>query len=236
MQVMRTSCWTLIALAACCMSGCIEAPPKQSRWDNAQKKTTSATADQQQEKDDGRSGENYDRDISEVPPAWDPKGAPSRSPADQKTEWKVGDKPRASSTEPAKPPRPRINLDDLKSGDVLPGSEFNKFFPQQEGEWDLVYKQEKQGFALASLRRDGEELALLSITDLRSNPEAAEKYVDSTGEIKGYPTAEIGSKGLGMLVGSRFQVQVRSESDDFTARDRAEWIRRFDLEGLEGLK
>lgn len=227
---------TLIALAACCVLGCMDAPPKQSRWDNAQKKTSSATADRKREKPDDRSRDGYDRDVSEEPPAWDPKGTSSRSAADQKTEWKVGDKPRSSATEPVKPPKPKINLDDLKSGEVLPGSEFNKFFPQQEGEWDLVYKQEKQGFALASLRRKGDELALLSITDLRSNPDAAEKYLDAADEIKGYPTAEIGSKGLGVLVGARFQVQVRSESDDFTARDRADWIRRFDLEGLEELK
>ena len=119
---------------------------------------------------------------------------------------------------------------------MLPGGELNKFFPQEEGKWDLVYKQEKAGFVLVSLRSGGEELALLSITDLRSNPEAAEKYLQPSGEVNGYPATAIGSKGLGILVGARFQVQVRSESDEFTASDRAEWIGRFNLKGLEDLE
>lgn len=228
MLVKGTYGCVLIALAACCASGCNDAPSNPSRWEKAQQESTGTTTAQRPEKSDS--------DVSETPPAWNAGGTPAPSTAEQETDWKVGGKSRSSSTEPAKPRPPQINMEDLKTGDVLPGGKFNKFFPQQEGEWDLVYKQEKQGFALASLRRGGEELAQLSITDLRSNPEAAEKYLQPAGEIQGYPTAAIGSKGLGVLVGARFQIQVRSATDTFTPRDREEWVGRFDLKGLEGLK
>ncbi len=220
--------WALIALAACSTSGCYDASPKASRWDKAHDENTRTSTDHLREK----SG----NDLAKDAPPWNPGGAPSADSPSQKTDWKVGDKSHPSGSEPSKPRPPKINMNDLKSGELLPGGELNKFFPQQEGKWDLVYKQEKPGFVLVSLRRSGEELALLSITDLRSNPEAAEKYLQPSGEIDGYPTIAIGSKGLGLLVGTRFQVQVRSESDDFTASDRAEWTGRFDLKGLEDLK
>ena len=40
----------------------------------------------------------------------------------------------------------------------------------------MVAKQEKKGFAQYSLRLGGEEIAQLSVTDLRSNPQAAVKF------------------------------------------------------------
>lgn len=221
-------CSAHIVLAVCYTLGCSRAPSKVAPWETSQQRSDGVATE--------RPSESYDSDVSKEPPAWHPEGAPAPTTPQPETNWKVGDKSRSSSSEPAKPNPSKIDLEGLKTGEVLPGGEFNKFFPRQEGDWDLVYKQEKKGFALASLQRGGEERAFLSVTDLRSNPEAAEKYLQPSGEIQGYPSAEIGSNGLGVLVGGRFQVQVRSASPDFTAGDRAEWIRRFDLQGLEKLK
>ena len=58
------------------------------------------------------------------------------------------------------------------SEDALPGKVFNKFFPKQEEGYSIVFKQEKPGFAQAALEKDGEELAMFSIFDTESNPDA----------------------------------------------------------------
>jgi hypothetical protein len=122
------------------------------------------------------------------------------------------------------------------SAESLPGSAFNKFFPKSGKGFDIVYTQEKEGFAEAKLKKDGDEIATLSISDTINNPSAAEKYKDSTETLAGYPVAEIGSKGTGILVADRFQVQVRSTVDDFEQGDREFWIQEFDLDDLAKLK
>ena len=120
--------------------------------------------------------------------------------------------------------------------EAVAGGEFNKFFPASNDEYDVVYTQEKSGFAEAVLKHGGEDVATLAIFDTASNPEAAEKYAASSKEIEGYPALAIGNTGLGILVAERFQVQVRSKTDAFTADDRETWLGEFDLSGLAGLK
>jgi hypothetical protein len=117
----------------------------------------------------------------------------------------------------------------------VPGSAFNKLFPKAEGGFDLVYTQEKEGFAQAKLEKDGQEVATLSISDTATNPDAVSKYQQSREKIAGYPAVEVGNLGTGILVADRFQVQVRSKDDTFTQSDRAAWIARFDLDGLARL-
>jgi hypothetical protein len=116
------------------------------------------------------------------------------------------------------------------------GSAFNRFFPKPAAPFDLVYKQEKTGFAQASLQQNGREVALLSISDTVSNPEAQQKYQGSGKTLAGYPVAAIGSQGTGLLVANRYQVQVRSMSPSFSPADREEWLQRFDLNGLSQLR
>lgn len=118
------------------------------------------------------------------------------------------------------------------SESALPGSTFNKFFPKQEGDIDIVFKQEKDGFAQASLHRDDEPIAMLSISDTRNNPTAREKYADTQEKIAGYP-AVVRENTTSALVADRFQVQIQSEGDALTADDRAKWLEQFDLAGLE---
>jgi hypothetical protein len=116
------------------------------------------------------------------------------------------------------------------------GSSFNRFFPRGGGEYNVVYKQEKTGFAQASLKRGGKEVATLSVSDTTSNPEAAAKYRSSSEMLQSYPIVAIGSQGTGVLVADRFQVQVRSVDPSFSPADRKEWLGKFDLPGLAQLR
>jgi hypothetical protein len=116
------------------------------------------------------------------------------------------------------------------------GSAFNRFFPKVEAPFDLVYKQEKTGFVEASLKHEGTEVALLTISDTKNNPEAAEKYKESTDKLGEYPLAPVGSKGTGLLVAERYQVQVRSMHESFTEEVRKAWLEKFDLSGLSELQ
>ena len=121
------------------------------------------------------------------------------------------------------------------SKEALPGSAFNKFFPKAEAPWDLTYKQEKQGTAIASLKKDGKEVATLTVFDTVSEPEVAKEYKESTEALAGYPFVAKGAKGSAVLVANRFQVQVRSMDNSFGEDDRKEWIKKFDLDGISKL-
>jgi hypothetical protein len=118
----------------------------------------------------------------------------------------------------------------------VPGSQFNKLFPKSEGDFELVYTQEKVGFVEAKLNKKGEEAATLAISDTATNPSAAEKYKTASKKIGGYPAVAVGDNGTAILVADRFQVQIRSKQDSFTASDRETWLTKFDLAGLAVLK
>ncbi|MBV8559106.1 MAG: hypothetical protein JO116_26495 [Planctomycetaceae bacterium] len=121
------------------------------------------------------------------------------------------------------------------SKEAVAGGEFNKMFPKASGDYAIIYTQEKPGFAQADLNRQGSTVATLSIFDTVSNPEAAQDYRDATTQLGGYPLIDIGSKGTGVLVGNRFQVQVRSKDANFSKNDREDWLKKFDLANLESL-
>ena len=119
--------------------------------------------------------------------------------------------------------------------EALAGSAFNKFFPKAESPWDLTYKQEKQGTAIASLKKDGKEVATLTVFDTVSEPDVAKDYKESTEALAGCPLVAKGSKGTAILVANRFQVQVRSMDNSFGEDDRKEWLKKFDLDGIAKL-
>lgn len=121
------------------------------------------------------------------------------------------------------------------STDAYEGSTFNKFFPKAESPYDLVYKQEKKGTAIADLKMDGKPVATLTIFDTVSNPDAVAEYKESTQALGGFPLVAKGAKGTAVLVNRRFQVQVRSTDDAFTEDDRKTWLKKFDLFGLADL-
>jgi hypothetical protein len=120
--------------------------------------------------------------------------------------------------------------------DATQGSNFNKFFPPASQGFDRVYTQEKKGFAEAKLKKEGKDVALLSISDTSSTPSAAAKYRNSTKKIGGYPAVEIGNTQTGILVGDRYQVKVISRDPSFTPNDREDWLERFNLNGLAQLQ
>lgn len=115
------------------------------------------------------------------------------------------------------------------------GSEFNKVFPSASGGYQRVYTQEKKGFAEAKLKKDGKDVAMLSISDTTSTPETAAKFSKSTKKIGGYPAVEQGKTQTAILVG-KYQVKVLSRISSFTASDRADWLKKFNLNALAKLK
>ncbi|MEL7417551.1 MAG: hypothetical protein AAGK10_03050 [Cyanobacteria bacterium J06555_3] len=117
------------------------------------------------------------------------------------------------------------------------GSAFNRYFPDSSSEYDRVYSQEKKGFAQAKLKKDGAEIAVLSISDILDSPSnSASKFQDSTEKISGYPAINQGKTATAILVGDRYQVKIRSKDAAFDAGDRAKWLGKFDLRGLSKLK
>jgi len=119
--------------------------------------------------------------------------------------------------------------------DAEQGGSFNQFFPRSVEGFEIVPAQEKKGFAEYKVNRDGKNVAVLSINDTTSNPEAAAKYKGSSLTIAGYPAIEQGKNITGVLVGDRYQVKVQSRDESFTKADRATWIEKFNLSGLENL-
>jgi hypothetical protein len=120
--------------------------------------------------------------------------------------------------------------------EAVAGSEFNKFFPEDQDDYNVIYTQEKEGFAQAQLQFKGVEVATLSISDTANNPSALEKFQQSSTEVAGYPAAAVGELGTAILIADRFQVQIRSKDASFTAADREAWMEQFDLAGLAALK
>lgn len=118
------------------------------------------------------------------------------------------------------------------SPEAKAGGEFNRFFPQSK---DVVFSQEKRGFAQAKLKQDGKEMATLSIVDLNGNSAAIAKYEDSLETLGGYPVVEVGSTGTGLLINNRFQVKVLSRDPSFGSSDRRLWLEQFDLAGIENM-
>lgn len=115
------------------------------------------------------------------------------------------------------------------------GSSFNQFFPEASGGFERVYTQEKKGFAEAKLKKDGKDVAMLSISDTSSLPNAAAKYEQATEDIAGYPSVEVGSTQTAILVADRYQVKVLSRDPSFDQGQRQSWIQKFQLSELAQL-
>ena len=114
------------------------------------------------------------------------------------------------------------------------GGEFNKFFPAAGDGYERVFTQEKKGFAEAKLKKDGQDLATLAVFDTSSTPATATSYSNSTTQIAGYPAREIGNTQTAILVNNRYQVKVLSTV--LTPSERADWIEKFNLDGIASLK
>ncbi|MFM7407233.1 MAG: hypothetical protein ACKO3K_11360 [Cuspidothrix sp.] len=115
------------------------------------------------------------------------------------------------------------------------GSKLNDFFPTGGDGYDRVFTQEKKGFSGANLKKGGKVVAELAISDTSSTPATASKFANSTKKIGGYAAVEMGKTQTSVLV-NKYQVKVISKSPSFTSSDRAAWIEKFNLSGLESLK
>ena len=119
------------------------------------------------------------------------------------------------------------------TGKVVEGGSFNKLFPKDEAGSNVVFSQEKKGYAQAILEQNKKKVATLNISDIAANPEAIQKYAGASKKIAGYPAVAVGSQGTAILVGNRFQVQVRSEANtSFSEQDRENWLAKFKLDEL----
>jgi hypothetical protein len=120
----------------------------------------------------------------------------------------------------------------------IPGSEFNKFFPNPPEGFQRVFTQEKDGFAEAKLKQNNQDVALLSISDILNNTKAVNKFRESSETLPGFPTIKMAKQGTGgttILVGDRFQVKVLSINSQLTEDNRKVILTQFDLNGLAGL-
>ncbi len=118
------------------------------------------------------------------------------------------------------------------SAEAVAGSAFNTTFPKPDAGFNVVFTQEKTGFAQAKLVKEGQDVATLAVSDTRNNPEALDKFKDADGRLEGYPVVDVGEMGTAMLVADRYQVQVRSIDANFDKFQREDWLKKFDLANL----
>ncbi len=116
------------------------------------------------------------------------------------------------------------------------GGSFNKFFPKTESGFEMIASQEKTGFAEYKLKKGGKDLAMIAISDVANNPQAADKFKTATKKIGGFPAVDQGSTATAVLVGGRFQVKVLSRDASFTKANREEWLNKVNLAGLAAMK
>jgi hypothetical protein len=145
------------------------------------------------------------------------------------------DKAQQESTQ-KKPVKKTADQNSNLPNKPVAGGKFNKMFPPAGNGYQVVFSQEKAGFAEAKLKKGGKDVAMLSINDIASNPSAAAKFQQSTKKIGGYPAVTQGSTGTAVLVNNRYQVKVQSRDPSFGAEDREEWLGKFNLAGLAKVK
>lgn len=122
-------------------------------------------------------------------------------------------------------------------GKAVAGGALNKFFPNDADGFDRVFTQEKNGFAMANLKKGGKKVASLSINDTAASPSTRDKFKSASRKIGGYPAVSEGmSSGLAILVADRYQVKIRAEGPELSDSDLEAWLQKFDLAGLAALK
>jgi hypothetical protein len=120
--------------------------------------------------------------------------------------------------------------------EVLDGSVFHQYFPAKpEGPFTLSYEPDQKGLATALLKKNGKDVAKLIVRDTLLHPEETKPYQDTKKVLGGYPMIITPEKGVALLLGGRFQVEVRPINDSFTEEECKEWLKLFDLETLSRL-
>lgn len=120
------------------------------------------------------------------------------------------------------------------AGPKIEGSKLNAFFPADGTDgYSRVFSQEKEGFVEAKLKKDGQEVATLSISDASSDEGAKSKFASASDKVNGHPLVTVGKNQSAVLVNNKLQVKVSSQTLDADARKAL--LTKFDLAGLAKL-
>jgi hypothetical protein len=124
----------------------------------------------------------------------------------------------------------------IPNQEVVNGTAFNRLFPSPGTGEEVVFTQEKRGFSEAKLKRGGELLALLAISDTTTAPEAKTKFQATSQQINGWPLVEQGPQVSALLVADRFQVKVIGQGSGLDPDRRHALLGAFDLSRLAALE
>lgn len=119
-------------------------------------------------------------------------------------------------------------------GAIVQGSAFNAVLPADGFQGHArVFTQEKEGYAEAEYKLDGETVLTMSVSDTRDNPSAREKFSSAKDKLGGHPVMDRGANGSMVLVNDRFQ--VRASSKTLASEARKEWLEATNLDQLATL-
>lgn len=120
------------------------------------------------------------------------------------------------------------------AGPKVEGGKLNAFFPADGTDgYSRVFTQEKDGFVEAKLKKDGQDVATLSISDASSDEAVKGKFASSSDKVAGQPLVTVGKNQSAVLVNNKFQAKVSSQTLDPDARKAL--LSKFDLNGLAKL-
>jgi hypothetical protein len=120
------------------------------------------------------------------------------------------------------------------SAPKIEGGKLNAFFPADGTDgYSRVFTQEKDGFVEAKLKKDGQEVATLAISDASSDDAVKSKFASASDKVNGQPLVTVGKNQSAVLVNNKFQIKVSSQTLDEGARKAL--LEKFDLSGLAKL-
>ncbi|MBK8258903.1 MAG: hypothetical protein IPK82_40370 [Polyangiaceae bacterium] len=111
------------------------------------------------------------------------------------------------------------------------GAKLNAFFPADGTDgMSRVFSQEKDGFVEAKLKKDGQDVATLSISDASADEGVKSKFASASDKVGDHPLVTVGKNQSAVLVANKYQVKVSSQTLDPDARKAL--LSKFDLAGL----
>jgi len=114
------------------------------------------------------------------------------------------------------------------------GAKLNGFFPADGTDgYSRVFTQEKDGFVEAKLKKDGQEVATLAISDASGDESVKAKYASAPDKVGDQPLVTVGKNQSAVLVNNKFQIKVSSQTLDADARKTL--LSKFDIKGLAKL-
>jgi hypothetical protein len=113
-----------------------------------------------------------------------------------------------------------------------PTATLKSYFPQDGagGYKRVIRSASRDGYAEAALEKDGQEVAVLSISDAERMAYVRAKFDGATEKVEGYPLLTSGKDLSTILVKDRYQLKVLSKTLDADARKAI--LATFDLKGL----